>query len=256
MVANNHQLPINQSSLIGNAISNKEPQVVGDVILDPNHFKNPDLPRTRSELAIPMISASRVVGAITVQSMTADAFDENDIIVFQSVADSLATALDNANLFQQAQKSLEEVQELHRQYLLESWENVTSRDQDISYTYENVATEAGISTSLPQLGQLEVPLLLRDQTIGHLSIETDRPTITPQEQAFIEAVTQQTALALENIRLVEETQRNAQQDRVISGISEKLSLAMDVDNVLKTAVRELGQLPNVTEVSIHIEADN
>lgn len=255
MVANKHKLAIKQSSMIGNAIITKQAQISGDVALDPLHYKNPDLPRTRSELAIPIISTERVVGAITVQSMSADAFDENDIIVLQGVADSLATALENASLFQQVQNSLEDVRALHRRYLLESWENVTSRGQALGYTYEKALplSESSARTSLPRQSQLDVPLVLRDQTIGHLSVETDRPTITPQEQAFIEAITQQTALALENVRLVEETQRNAQQDRVISVISEKLSLAMDVESVLKTAVQELGQLPNVTEVSVHIE---
>jgi GAF domain-containing protein len=257
MVANNHKLPIDESSMIGNAISHQKSYISDDVALDSSHFKNPELPRTRSELAIPIISAELVVGAITVQSMAANAFDENDIIVLRGVADSLATALENAKLFQQVQKSLEDVRNLHRQYLLESWENVTARDQNLAYTYEKApsSSDEEMSITLPNQSQLEVPLILRNQAIGHLSIETDRPTITPQEQAFIEAITQQTALALENVRLVEETQRNAQQDRVISTISERLSLAMDVDNVLKTAVRELGRLPNVTEVSVHIEPD-
>lgn len=257
MVANNHKLPINQSSLIGTAINNKEAHIAGDVALDPLHYKNPDLPRTRSELALPMVSADRVLGAITVQSMVPNAFDENDIIVLQGVADSLATALENANLFQQVQNSLEEVQAVHRQYILESWENVTARDQRLNYTYAKASNSPDKSTSsLSRERNFEIPLILRDQAIGHLVIETDRPTITPQEQSFIEAVTQQTALALENVRLVEETQRNARQDRIISTISEELSLAMDVDSVLKTAVRELGRLPNVAEVSVHIEPDN
>ena len=243
--------------MIGTAISNKEARIAGDVALDPLHYKNPDLPRTRSELALPMISADRVLGAITVQSMVPNAFDENDIIVLQSVSDSLATAIVNANLFQQVQNSLKEVQAVHRQYILESWENVTARDQGLNYTYEKAPSAPDkVTSSLSRESNFEIPLVLRDQAIGQLIIETDRPTITPQEQAFIEAVTQQTALALENVRLVKETQRNAQQDRIISTISEELSLAMDVDSVLKTAVRELGRLPNVTEVSVHIEPDN
>ena len=103
---------------------------------------------------------------------------------------------------------------------------------------------------------LELPLLLRDQAIGNLSIEADRTTLSPQEYAFIEAVTQQTVLALENIRLLEETQRTAQQDRIVNTISEQLSRTLDVEHVIKTAVRELGRLPNVSEVSIHIEPNS
>jgi GAF domain-containing protein len=255
MLARQHHLAIGTTSMIGYAISQKEPRIASDVGLEAYHFSNPDLPHTRSELALPMISAERVLGAITVQSIEADAFDEDDIVVYQGVADSLATALVNANLFQQVQTSLEEVQALHRQYLLESWGNiVTSSAQELKYTYEQEAhlPENVADTPLPPTS-LELPLLLRDQAIGNLTIEADRTALTPHEHAFIEAVTQQTVLALENIRLVEETQRTAQQDRIVSTISEEFSRAMDVESVIKIAVLELSRLPNVTEVSVHIE---
>jgi GAF domain-containing protein len=257
MLAQKHHLPINSASMIGTAIQTGEAHIASNVGLDPHHFKNPDLPHTRSELALPMISAGQILGAISVQSMTPSAFDENDIVVLQGVADSLATALENANLFQQVQKSLEEVQTLHRQYLLESWGKVTTQTKDLSYTFEkDTSTGDEAEILLDQQASQEFPLLLRDQAIGNISVESARGALSVKEQAFIEAVTQQTALALENVRLVEETQRNAQQDRVVSAISEELTLAMDVDSVIKTAVRELGQLPKVTEVSVHIEPDS
>ncbi len=254
MLADKHQLAIGTTSMIGYAISQKEPRIASDISLEPYHFTNPNLPHTRSELALPMITADRVLGAITVQSLVANAFDEDDIVVYQGVADSLATALVNANLYQQVQSSLEEIHTLHRQYLLESWGNVTSRMGKLSYTYEKEShpSDGITNTILPPIAQ-NLPLLVRDVTIGNISIEADRSILTPQEQAFVEAVTQQTAQALENIRLVEETQRTAHQDRIVNSISEELSRAMDVESVIKTAVREIGRLPNITDVSVHIE---
>lgn len=254
MLARNHQLAIGTTSMIGYAISQRESRIASDVGLDAHHFDNPDLPDTRSELALPMVTAEKALGAITVQSTIPSAFDEDDIIVYQGVADSLATAIENAHLFQQVQTSLEEVQTLHRQYLLESWGSVTSQTQGLNYTYDKEAhpSDDVAYTNLPPTS-LELPLLLRDQAIGNLSIEADRTALTPQEHTFIETVMQQTALALENIRLVEETQRTAQQDRVVSTISEELSQAMDVESVIKAAVQALGRLPNVTEVSVHID---
>lgn len=254
MLARNHQLAIGSTSMIGYAISQKESRIASDVGLEAHHFDNPDLPLTRSELALPMIAAGKVLGAITVQSTISSAFDKDEIVVYQGVADSLATAITNANLFQQVQTSLEEVQNLHSQYLLESWGALTERTRGISYSYnqedsqiENIANYNLTPTAL------DFPLVLRDQVIGNLNIETNRAALTPQEKTLVEAVTQQTALALENVRLVEETQRNAQQDRVVNAISEELSRAMDVESVIKTAVQELGRLPAVTEVSVHID---
>jgi len=254
MLARNHRLEIGTSSMIGYAISQKKPFSVSDVGLEDHHFSNPNLPLTRSELALPMSAAGRILGAITVQSTKANAFDEDDIAVYQGVADSLATALTNANLFQQVQSNLQEIQTLHQQYLLESWGNLTSRDQALNYTHEKDEhpPERVAETTLPPT-TLELPLILRDQNIGNLTIEAERTALTPQEHAFIESVTQQTTLALENIRLIEETQRTSKQDQVVNSISEELTRVMDVESVIKIAVRELGRLPNVSEVSVHIE---
>jgi len=254
MIARNHQLAIGSTSMIGYVISQRESRLASDVGLDTHYFDNPDLPLTRSELALPMVASGKVLGAITVQSTIQDAFDKDEIVVYQGVADTLATAIENANLFQQVQSSLEEVQTLHQQYLLQSWGTLSERTQDISYSYtRDDFDEGNISKANLTPTTMDIPLVLRDQVIGNLNIETNRATLTPQEESLIDAVTQQTALALENVRLVEETQRTAQQDRIVNSISEKLSRAMDVESVIKAAVQELGRLPDVSEVSVHID---
>ena len=253
MLAQNHRLPIGSTSMVGYAISRKEARIASDTGLEAIRFNNPDLPDTHSELALPMISGDRALGAITVQSNRSDAFDQDDIVVLQGIADSIATALDNANLFQQLQDSLEEVRTTQRQYIRDSWESIP-QISGVSHTHQRETIESNIQSPFSSAG-LDFPLMLRDQMIGNLSLEAERPHLTPQEQSFIEAIIQQTALALENIRLVDETQRTAQQEQIIGSISEELSRAMDVDSVLKAAVRELGKLPNIREVSIHIEPE-
>jgi GAF domain-containing protein len=255
MLADHHRLAVGSTSMVGYAISNKEARIASDVEMENIRYANPHLPETRSELAIPLVSGDRALGAITVQSAQAHAFDQDDIVVFQGIADSLAVALENARLFQQLQDSLQEIQEVHRQYIRQSWLEVTDRTHGISYTYDRAITEKDALTDqeIFQPATMEIPLVLRDEPIGYLSLETARPTLTPQEKSFIESVVQQTALALENIRLVEETQRVAQQASIVSDFSDELSRAMDVERVLKTAVRELGRLPNISEVSVHID---
>ena len=254
MLARNHQLAIGSTSMIGYAISQRESRIASDVGLDPHHFDNPDLPNTRSELALPMVASGKILGAITVQSTISDAFDSDEVVVYQGIADSLATAIENANLFQQLQSSLEEVQTLHQHYLLQSWSSLAERSKDIRYSYtRDEFDEGNISNANIAPTEIDIPLVLRDQVIGNLNIETNRASLKPQEETLIDAVTQQTALALENVRLVEETQRTAQQDRIVNTITEKLARAMDVESVIKTAVQELGRLPDVSEVSVHID---
>ena len=64
------------------------------------------------------------LGALTIQSDQPNAFDENDIQILQGIADSLAIALENSQLYQQAQESLDEVRILNREYLQQAWSRV------------------------------------------------------------------------------------------------------------------------------------
>jgi len=255
MMANDYRIAIGSTSTAGYAIINKKAHIATeDEIQNPQHA-NPYLPETRSELVLPMISGERALGAISVQSTQPNAFTPNDIPIFQSIADSLAIALENANLFQQLQKSLQELQQVHRQYVRQSWKEVAKWEDSISYTYDRASGDEHThpeNQEKPQPTTIKIPLVLRDEPIGYLSLESERPRLTPQEMNFVESIVQQTALALENIRLVEETQRSAQQARIISKFSEEISRSMDVERVLKTAVRELGHLTSVSEATVHI----
>ena len=85
-------------------------------------FTNPYLPETRSELALPVLSQQAVIGALTIQSETEDAFDQDDILVMQGIADALANAIENERLFAQTQADLAEIQALHQRYLRSAWD--------------------------------------------------------------------------------------------------------------------------------------
>lgn len=68
---------------------------------------NPLLPETRSEIALPLLSSGRVIGALDIHSTEREAFSEEDIPVLQTMADQVAVALDNVRLFAKAQATLE-----------------------------------------------------------------------------------------------------------------------------------------------------
>lgn len=249
MLAANHKLAIGSTSMIGRAIAARKSLIALDVGKEAVRFNNPLLQQTRSELAIPIISGEDTLGAMTVQSSQARAFDENDIVVLQGIADSLATALKNAALFQQVQTNLEEIRSLHRQYLTKSWAEVSQQPGQFSFTFENERAQADSASQT----FLDVPISLRHQMIGHLRLDLNRPSLSPSEISLVEAVVNETALALENTRLVEEVQRRAQEQRLISDISAKTSSYLDLEMVMKTAVQEIGRMIHATKVQIRLE---
>jgi GAF domain-containing protein len=246
MVSEGHILTVGGNSMIGWSISNRQARIALDVGEDAVHFQNPHLPLTRSELALPMISEKRVLGALSIQSTQPKAFDQDDITVLQGIADSLTTAIENANLFNQVQDNLEEIRTLHRQYLATTWKDVIAHEGDLSYTFED-ASVGGDPVPETDSNTLEVPLILRDQVIGTITIERDQEMWTLEENALVNDIATQAALALENARLVEETARGSQFNRSVTDITRKVWTSTSVDTILRTALQELGNTLGVTD---------
>lgn len=98
MVAAGHKLKVNGHSMIGAATGRRKARIALDVGEEPVHFKNPYLPDTRSEMALPLIAGDEVIGALTVQSTKEAAFGDDDVTALQAMADQLAIAIHNARL--------------------------------------------------------------------------------------------------------------------------------------------------------------
>ncbi|RLD07811.1 MAG: hypothetical protein DRI32_00125 [Chloroflexi bacterium] len=109
MVANNHKLAVGGDSMIGNAIRNQKGEITADVGNQKDHFKNPLLPETRSEMALPLSTKGNTFGALTVQSEKINAFSTADIDALQSMADQLAIAIRNAHLLKDLNAANQEI---------------------------------------------------------------------------------------------------------------------------------------------------
>jgi GAF domain-containing protein len=223
-------------------------------------FSNPYLPETRSELALPVLSQQAVIGALTIQSEIEDAFDQDDILVMQGIADALANAIENERLFAQTQADLSEIQALHQRYLRSAWDQYLmtqgSGDARSEYLYEAkhlTANRAAANLQGAPLKNLDLPILLRGMPIGSLSLglAADR-SFTTEEAAFINSVIDQAALALENARLLDEARQRAEQEKVAAGISSKVWASTDIDTILHTALKELGTALDASEAVIEL----
>lgn len=113
MLAQGHQLEIGGDSMIGGCVADATPRIALDVGKEARRFDNPVLPKTRSEMALPLISREEVIGAMTIQSEQINAFSQKDIEILQTMADQIATAIQNAELFDQSQTSLSETETLY-----------------------------------------------------------------------------------------------------------------------------------------------
>jgi PAS domain S-box-containing protein len=108
-----HKLAVGSRSIIGQVTATRNTLVVNNVKADANYFPNPLLPDTQSELAIPLKAGEQILGALDVQSTQVNAFSEEDIGVLRILADQLAIAVFNANLFARTEESLSQHRSLH-----------------------------------------------------------------------------------------------------------------------------------------------
>lgn len=113
MLERGHQLPVGRVGIVGYVAGSGKSRIALDVGKDSVHFVNPDLPETRSEMALPLISRGEIIGVLDVQSVREAVFTEEDLAALQTMADQLANAIENARLYEEANRHVEELTALH-----------------------------------------------------------------------------------------------------------------------------------------------
>jgi GAF domain-containing protein len=254
IIPEGYKWSVSVGSNVGWAMSNRKPRAV-ELSGKKDAFTAEYLPLAHTELALPLLSKEHVMGVLTIHSTQSDAFDGDDITLFQSSADSLTTALENARLFKQNQNDLEEIRILQKQYISRTWAETERIYGNLSYTYEDGLEHRDQSVSAEeQFSTYSTPISLRDQTIGQLILETEKPAWSNEDRAFIESVVTEAALALENARLLTETQRRANHDRLVADINRSVQTSTDIETILSAAIRELGRKLQASEAIISLSA--
>ncbi len=260
MLARKHQLRIGQEGVVGYSIAQKRAHIALDVGTDAVFFNNPDLPATRSELALPLLIGSDVIGALDVQSEQPNAFSNEDIEVLTTLANQVTVAIENARLFQQSQNALQELDQTLQRYISNEWQQFAANSKVTGYRADEAGLEPITNTSKvakPSNGNnatQKVPIMLRGATLGALSINMGkRPqAYTAEELDLIKTVADRLALALEGARLLEDSQRAAAKEQIIGDITGKIGSSINLRNVLQTAVEELGHAIPGSEVVIQL----
>jgi GAF domain-containing protein len=248
MVANRHRLAVGGYSMIGWTTQTRQTRVALDIGDEAVHFDNPLLPDTRSELALPITTNATLYGAMTIQSDRPGSFDENDIVVLQSIADNLAIALENNSSFELTQKALEEIRVLNKAFVQQAWGEAIASHGKLTAEY----IKPDLQPTSAEIKTVKIPLYLRDEVIGEINLDLAGDEITQNELEFLQSVSAQTSSALENARLIDETQRAATREQKLNSLSTQFSRALTIEDILKTAVTEFGKLPSVSEASISL----
>lgn len=257
MLARGHRLAVGRVGIVGYVAGTGKPRIALDVGADAVFFDNPDLPLTRSEMAVPLKVGERVIGVLDVQSEKPAAFAEEDVAILQTLADQIALAIENTRLLEESRRTLEELERLYGERVREAWRRWAVA-RPTAYRYTGIDVEplpAPIPLTDEEDGRrLAVPIRLWGQTIGSILLHRtkEQPLWSPEERRLAEEIGDQIALALENARLIAETESRAAREHMLSEITSRLTRSLDIDALLETAVRELAQLPQVAEVAVYV----
>ncbi len=108
----------------------------------------------------------------------------------------------------------------------------------------------------PLVSWLITPLTARGRVIGALTIGSHESRAYDEETGqLVSAFTHQTALAMENSRLYEQTRSQLREVTVLQGVTSAMSSALDIDQVLPYVARSLCEMLNATSVEVYSLAE-
>lgn len=272
MLTRRHQLKVGGTGVVGYVAQSGRPRIALDTGSDAIFFNNPDLPETRSEMALPLKYGTSIIGVLDAQSVTPSAFNNEDVSTLNTLANQIAIVIRNLQIldkfeFESSSKNTGRRggaqisrREKHSGYAFAPDGTISSVLPEKKLILEKaLASGETVILTPPSKGAsptLAVPVKLRDQVIGMIHIESAEQNRkwTEDEVAMVQAVSDRAAFALENARLFEDATRRAEQEETIAQVTTRIGSSTDFNKILQTTIQELGQALGASRSFIQLSA--
>ena len=270
-----HRLAVGSQSVIGQVTDSGELVVARDTAASPVHRRNEFLPDTRAELAIPLKIGSTLIGALDVQSRQPDVFTPDLITALQTMADQLSITIQNARFYEEASRRATEVDDANKRSTLAAWQDFL-RDQRSQRLTQSAGFKEADSepvfallrgqaeeSGVPVVGEVTArntvpvvaPVMLRGQMLGTVEWEVPAQSFGAERLSLAQELAGRLAISLENARLFQESRRAAERERLVNSISARITSQTSIEQILQTAVREVGQALRTPQVAIRLRDD-
>lgn len=307
-----HKLAVGSKSIVGFVSSQGEPLVVNDTTKDATHLPNPLLPDTRAEAAIPLKIGDRILGVLDVQSTIPYSFSPSDINTLHILADQLAIAVNNTELFAETQEHLSQHRLLH--HITTSAASGTTLEEALTSAVEGLQVTLGgdrvailltdedrkslvvkawigysedasnlvipfgsgitgwvathrkhlrvddisqdtryIQVSSNTRSELALPLIFRNDLLGVLNVESEHiGAYNENDEEMLGTLAGSLAAIIANARLVDQIRKQAERERLLHEISNKIRRSTDMHSILSTTVQEIRRVTGSRKAQIKI----
>jgi GAF domain-containing protein len=307
-----HKLAIGSKSVVGFVAGNGEPLTVNDTTRDATYYANPLLPETRSEAAIPLTVGDRIVGVLDVQSNQPYAFSEDNLRTLQILADQLAIAVVNTELFAETQEHLAQHRLLH--HITTTAASGTTLDEALQSAVNGLQVTLGgdrvsilladrekkclevkaavgyasnvfdlripigsgitgwaaahrktlrinnvlqdtryVEASSNTRSEMAIPLLYRSELLGVLNVESEQlSAYAENDEELLGTLGGSLAAIIANARLLEQIRAQAERERILFEITDKIRRTTDMETILATTVSELTRAVGANRAKIKL----
>lgn len=270
LLAKGYQLPLGGDGIVGQVAIEGVAQVMRGLEEGTHAPEAPYLANTQSEVALPLRVRGETIGVLDVHSTELGAFDDEDIGVLQILADQIAVALSNARLSRQVQDSAAAMRRAYGEMGLEMWRSLLRTRGELSVGHDpggalaqstlggetqGAQHERNSGVSEESQAAVTVPVQVRGgHVIGvvHALKPSGRGAWNPDELELLRALVDQLGVALDGAQLYQESQERAERERLVAGVSARMRERLDIDAVMRTAVREIGELMGFAEVEVRM----
>jgi GAF domain-containing protein len=221
----------------------------------------------------PITTGSQFLGVLNVLSSKTEPGEVYKSSL-QTAANQIAFAVENLRLSSRIRSYVEETNVLTRQSTRDAWKKVQGGTQ-IGFHYDRIRVMEGfeeyppntiaqlidgksvvyVPSGSPRVSKLIAPILLRNQMIGSIGYEEEDPNYIWEKDRIIvlESVAAQVSMALENTRLIAESQQLAQQEQLISEVTSRMRETLDIDSILQTAIQDIRRSFKLEEAEIRLQ---
>jgi signal transduction histidine kinase len=250
LLRRHHRLPVGPGSVNGTAAADRQPIVVPFARISPLFLPNALLPETQSEMAIPMIFEDEVIGTLNLQSSVPGRLAAENLAAFTVLAGQLATAVENARLFNEITEAREQLTLQAAASTHDGWERYLEQ-QPLNVALDSAEGEVSA-------GSLRQPIAVRGTTIGYMELGAPA-TDTARAMELTAAVAGQLGAHLENLRLtrqaeqaLSEAHERERELAMINRVVTALGESTDLHTSLQIIVDQLALATSIEQVGIAI----